>query len=273
MSLFPRWRRSGAGENQAAAKPEEQVKALRAALTACRAVAVREKHWLVATVAALVLLVGFVIVINREPLKQAIGYLLLAPGAETPVQGIDAAYAAYRNRDDETALRLSRALAEQGDARAQTLLGLIYHRGFHGGGAAQKNESEATKWFLRAAEQGDASAQLHLGIMYSEGRAVPQNYAEAAKWYRLAADQGNAQAQYNLGLFYVRGEGVPANNVLAHMWFNLAAAHFTASESRDRQVAAKNRDAVAFKMTREEIAEAQKLAREWKPSPRRQNGS
>jgi hypothetical protein len=273
MPLFPRWRRSGTGKNRAAENPEEQVKALRAALVACRAVAVREKHWLMAAVAALVLLVGIVLVVNREPLQRAVESLLPLPSAETPAQPLDAAYAAYRNRDDETALRLSRPLAEQGNARAQTLLGLIYHRGFHGGSATQKNEGEATKWFLRAAEQGDASAQLHLGIMYSEGRAVPQNFAEAAKWYRLAADQGNAQAQFSLGLFYVRGEGVPASNVLAHKWFNLAAAHFTASESRDRQAAAKNRDAVAFKMTREEIAEAQKLAREWRPSARRQNGS
>jgi len=273
MPLFPRWRRSGTGEFQAAENPEEQVKALRAALAASRAMIEREKHWLIATVGALVLLVVYVVLINIEPLKQPVGNLGPAPQSGQPVQPLDAAYVAYRNRDDDTALRLSRPLAEQGDARAQTLLGLIYHRGFHGGGATQKNEGEATKWFLRAAEQGDASAQLHLGIMYSEGRAVPQNFAEAAKWYRLAADQGNAQAQFSLGLFYVRGEGVPASNVQAHKWLNLAAAHFTASESRDRQAAAKNRDAVAFKMTREEIAEAQKLAREWKPAARRQNGS
>jgi hypothetical protein len=50
------------------------------------------------------------------------------------------------------------------------------------------------------------------------------------------------------------------------MWFNLTAANFPALEAKDRDTAVKNRDLVAAKMTPEQIAEAQKLAREWKPS-------
>jgi hypothetical protein len=49
------------------------------------------------------------------------------------------------------------------------------------------------------------------------------------------------------------------------MWFNLAVAHFPASETRDRDIAIKNRDIVAGKLSREEVAETQKLAREWRP--------
>ena len=47
------------------------------------------------------------------------------------------------------------------------------------------------------------------------------------------------------------------------MWFNLAAARFTSSLPRDR--AARNRDTIARKMSPDEIAQAQELARLWKP--------
>jgi len=52
--------------------------------------------------------------------------------------------------------------------------------------------------------------------------------------------------------------------VVAHMWFNLAAAQ-SSGEERDQFV--KNRDLVAAEMTAEQIAEAQRRAREWTPTP------
>ncbi len=45
------------------------------------------------------------------------------------------------------------------------------------------------------AEQGNAKAQFNLGVMYDRGLGVPQDYAEAVKWYRKAAEQGHAGAQ------------------------------------------------------------------------------
>ena len=95
--------------------------------------------------------------------------------------------------------------------------------------------------------------------MYDHGQGVPQDYAEAVKWYRLAADQGYAVAQYNLGFMYADGQGVPQDYVQSHMWFNLAAAQSDAN-------AVQNRDIIAAKMTPDQIAEAQRLAREWKPT-------
>ena len=55
------------------------------------------------------------------------------------------------------------------------------------------------------------------------------------------------------------------NVVDAHMWFNLAAARFPANDTRNRTAAVKNRDTVASEMSSEQLAEAQKRAREWKP--------
>ena len=112
------------------------------------------------------------------------------------------------------------------------------------------------------AAQGDAPAQHNLGLMYYEGRGVPQDNAEALKWYRLAVAQGDALAQYHLGLMYAKGYGVPQDHIEAHKWFTLAAASSTSKPNRDRAVEA--RDKLAARMTPTQIAEAQKLAREWK---------
>ena len=217
----------------------------------------RRRAWHATTVAALVLVLGFVIAVNLKPLVPAIPQRILAFGTEQPAQGVDAAYAAYHKGDHAVALRLGRPMAEQGDSRAQSLLGLIY---FEGRGV-QRDEAEAMKWYRRAADQGDAEAQLKIGDMYFEGRGVPQDYSEAAQRYRLAADRGNAVAQYNLGISYARGDGEPQDNVLAHMWFNLAATRSTTSVARKRAV--EYRAAVTRKMSPAEIARAQALAHEW----------
>ncbi len=95
--------------------------------------------------------------------------------------------------------------------------------------------TELKKW-RPLAEQGDADAQTNLGLMYRFGRGVPQDDKEAVRWYRLAAEQGFASAQNNLGQMYADGRGVPEDYVQAHLWANLAAAqgHEPARKYRDR---------------------------------------
>ena len=137
---------------------------------------------------------------------------------------------------------------------AQVTLGGIFGEGR----GVPQDYVEAIKWYRLAAEHGDAGAQLRLGSMYANGQGVPQDYAEAARWYSEAAEQGNALAQVNLGGMYAHGQGVKADKVLAHMWYNLASA---AGQSD----ASKYRNTVAESMKPEEIAEAQRLAREWTP--------
>ena len=90
-----------------------------------------------------------------------------------------------------------------------------------------------------------------------------QDYAAALAMWRPLAEQGVARAQHLLGHMYANGESVPQDYVLAHMWFNLAAAQGDADAGRP----AAARAAVAEKMTPDQIAEAQRLAREWKPTP------
>ena len=119
------------------------------------------------------------------------------------------------------------------------------------------------RWSRLAADLGDAGAQYNLGVMYRNGRGVPRDRTEAVRWYRLAADQGDARAQYNLGFMYATGAGVSPDDVAAHMWFNLAGARSSGDE-RNTYIGA--RDTVATWMTPEQIAEAQRLAREWQPT-------
>jgi len=168
--------------------------------------------------------------------------------------GIDEAGAAYEAGDYATALIKFRPLAEQGMAEAQEVLGFMYAEGKGG----PQDYAEAAKWYRKAAEQGVADSQTFLGFMYAIGNGVPQDYAEAAKWYRKAAEQGNAGGQFFLGFLYHGGEGVPQDYVEAFMWVNLAAA-------QGNQTAKMLLDAVTMQMTPAQIAEAQKLAREWKP--------
>jgi uncharacterized protein len=131
---------------------------------------------------------------------------------------------------------------------------------FEDGAAAYKKGDYATALRLIGpiAEEGNAAAQFNLGVMHQFSYGVPQDNEAAVSWYRKAAEQGLAEAQYNLGVMYANGEGVPQDYAAAHMWFNLAAA------SRNRN-AVKARDIVAAQLTPAQIAEAQKLAREWKP--------
>jgi TPR repeat protein len=92
--------------------------------------------------------------------------------------------------------------------------------------------------------------------MYAAGDDVPEDDAEAVRWYRLAAEQGDAIAQVRLGWMYAYGEGGPEDDVLAYMWWHLAAA-------QGDEAGQNNKARAEEMMTREQIAEAQRLSREW----------
>ena len=55
---------------------------------------------------------------------------------------------------------------------------------------ANGDHATALREWKPLAEQGNASAQSNLGVMYERGQGVPQDDKTAVKWYRLAAKQG-----------------------------------------------------------------------------------
>jgi uncharacterized protein len=79
---------------------------------------------------------------------------------------------------------------------------------------------------------------------------------DALTQYESDAKQGRADALYNLGLAYSTGQGVSVDYVAAHKWFNLAAL-------RGVEEAKNWRAQISREMVPSQIAEAQRLAREW----------
>jgi TPR repeat protein len=144
--------------------------------------------------------------------------------------------------------------AEAGDAAAQYRLGLLYDKG----SGVPQSSIHAKEWFEKAATQGHAGAQVDLGTMYLQGNGAPQSAPMALVWFSRAAEQGEGLAFAKLGRMYAQGRGVLQDFIHAHMWYNLGAAHGDLK-------AAEARDALAPQMSTTQIAEAQRLAREWKP--------
>jgi TPR repeat protein len=137
---------------------------------------------------------------------------------------------------------------------------------YYQGKGVPQDYAEAVKWYRKAVAQGDDYAQNNLGWAYEHGHGVSRDYAAAVKLYRLAANRGNAEAQSSLGAMYENGRGVPIDHVQAHMWFSLAVAGFPASATDRREQSAQDRDRVSKRMTPAQIAQAQRLASDWKPS-------
>jgi TPR repeat protein len=59
----------------------------------------------------------------------------------------------------------------------------------------EQSYKETFNWFKKAAQQGDAKAQNILGLMYANGEGVEQNHKEALNWLKKSAEQGNADAK------------------------------------------------------------------------------
>ena len=119
-----------------------------------------------------------------------IAFALLLSPLSAAAAPLDDGVAAYRQEDYARALRLIRPLAQDGNASAQALLGLMYALGQ----GVQQDYAAALGWYRKAADQGLASAQCDLGTMYERGLGVNQDYAAALTWYRKAAEQGYADA-------------------------------------------------------------------------------
>lgn len=160
---------------------------------------------------------------------------------------------AYKRGDYLTAIAEWRPIAEKGDARAQTAIGIMYAEGK----GVPVDYAQAVQWLQLAANQGSADAQGILGGMYEEGKGVRRDCSKAVKWYQLAADQGMIEAQVNLAYLFATGKcGIARDYVKAHMWYNLAARYGNQDAKRYRDIAAK-------RMQPSEVLKAERLAQEW----------
>src|SRR5271166_5351188 len=135
---------------------------------------------------------------------------------------------------------------------------------------ARRDYARAAPVLLVAAERGLPVAQTYIGYMYQNGLGVPRDYAAAASWLNQAAQQDEPTAQFLLGLLFDKGYGVPQDWVEAEVWLNLAASQASAHE---RDYWARVRDAVAEKLTLDQLAEARQRAFDWAPIASHGTGS
>jgi TPR repeat protein len=160
-----------------------------------------------------------------------------------------------------------------------------------------KNYIQAYNLYKKLAEKGLARAQYDLGYMYSQGQAVIQSDAQAMRWWKLAAAQGSAEALTSLGYLYMQmgttdgiveakrvlllSASLPAhtrasadaqrwlgvmdqrvNDYQALMWLNLAISYKNKDGKDIVETAQKIREEILSRMNSQQIAEAQKLAKE-----------
>lgn len=207
---------------------------------------------------------------------------------------------AYDSGDYSTALAIWRPRAEKGEATSQHALGVMYDQGqgvpkdaamaavwfrkaaeqgwplsqfrlglsYELGEGVGQSSVDAANWYRKAAESGLTPAQHKLGVAYSSGLGVPRNYTEAAKWFRLAAEKGFVSSQFVLGLLYLGGKGLPTNHVEGYKWLLLSEAGEKTSldVAHDKKKVQQTIAETGKLLSSTEIAEAQKLAREWKPT-------
>jgi uncharacterized protein len=231
--------------------------------------------------------------------------LVSIPGAAYAGSPEDAEEA-VRKGDYARAIPIYRSLAEKGDVSAQMRLGFFYEAGagvkrnwvesakwFSKAADAGDESAAFVLSFLgrywrhreganappiiyelveKAAKSGFAVAQFSLGVMnfpigdpsFDAEKGKP---VQALVWYRRAAEQGDIAAQVALGFAYAQGIGVVQDYIEADKWFNIAASR--AKSADELTDIASHHNKLAHVMTSSQIAEAQKLAREWRAKPER----
>lgn len=137
-------------------------------------------------------------------------------------------------------------LAEGGDSAAQVMLG-FYYLGKFKTPSQPSGDSwlQGTKWLRMAAAQGNPEALLYLAGTLME--------TDRLRFCRFAAEQGYAPAQLELA-FYYSSKG---DLVQYRKWFQLAA--------KDLPETFRSDGSRAPEMTPAQIAESDRLVREWRP--------
>jgi uncharacterized protein len=151
-----------------------------------------------------------------------------------------------------TALGIFSASAAYADALSRATA--AYHRGDY---------VRAARDLSVLASQGNPKALGLLGFMYENGFGEPQAYVVAADLYGQGAVLGDTFAQAMLGLSYDKGHGVPRDYILAYKWLDVAAGR---TRGHEHDTYARFRNAVASKMSPDEIALGQQLALRWATS-------
>lgn len=133
--------------------------------------------------------------------------------------------------------------------------------------ADRKDRLTAATLYHFAAIRGHADAQYKFAKLLSPIRNVGSDRADVLLWasraernfwFRQAAEQGHVRAQRKLGEIYERGYSTPQDYVTAYFWLSLAA------EAKRGSSADRDRNELAQRMTRAQLAEAQARRVAWR---------
>lgn len=121
----------------------------------------------------------------------------------------------------------------------------------------QPNDLANAVHFLKMnSKNGYSESQYYLARLYLNGQGVPQDFTKGIELLNLSAKSRNSSAHNALAALYLTGTHFLQDDVLAHVHFNIAA-------SLGDKEAIQFRDKLNAQLSKEQIAEAQKLAREW----------
>jgi len=117
----------------------------------------------------------------------------------------------------------------------------------------------AREAFLPLAAAGNADAEELIGVMYAMGLGVERDDERAFDWYLRAAMKGHPGAQSGVGWYYEVGRGLPAIDLVrAYAWYVLSAIGGDPD-------AAVSQGEVVKKMSREQVARAERLIEDYRP--------
>jgi len=143
---------------------------------------------------------------------------MTAAGEESAVPP-DFAFGAFQRGWFLTAFALALDRAKAGDAKAQTLLGVLLSRGL----GVKQDLAAAADWYRLAGNGGDPEALYALGQLYVDGTGVPKDLTKAAEFFRQAADADQPGAARELGYLLLQGNGIEKNAMLAGAYLRRAA--------------------------------------------------
>lgn len=159
-------------------------------------------------------------------------------------------------RDPKLAARWFEQAAVQGHGPSQYRLGSLYREGK----GVAKDAALAFQWFDRAAAQGHILAMHNAAVLLAEGVQGAPDYAGAALWFKRAAEHGVKDSQFNVAILFARGLGVNQDLAESYRWFAIAAAQGDPD-------AAKKRDDIGGRLTKEQIAKESERVKTFRPLP------
>lgn len=142
------------------------------------------------------------------------------PADPAAAASYEAALAAYEGRRYAEAKAGFEAVARQGVAQAQFMLGVIYEYG----DGVEPSYADAARWYESAAKSGLTSAETRLGLLYVHGLGVPADLGQGRRWLERAARKSDPSALTALGDIHARGQGVPQSLEDAYGYYLLAKA-------------------------------------------------